>query len=41
MKIAKNFKKAAALTLAGAMVLSLSTGAQADAAKKKIGRAHV
>ena len=35
MKIAKNFKKAAALTLAGAMVLSLSTGAQADAAKKK------
>ena len=33
MKIAKNFKKAAALTLAGAMVLSLSTGAQADAAK--------
>ena len=25
MKIAKNFKKAAALTLAGAMVLSLST----------------
>ena len=35
MKIAKNFKKAAALTLAGAMVLSLSTGAQADAVKKK------
>ena len=33
MKIAKNFKKAAALTLAGAMVLSLSTGAQ------EIGRA--
>lgn len=35
MRLTNNLKKMVALTLAGAMTLSLATGAQADAAKKK------